>query len=344
MSLDEQVRQALDRALTGARGHLEADLRAFAQELLRAAAEDRARAIADAANAAAAEVRQKAHAQLADIRGAAERHTDDLRRSLEEQLATLRRALAAAEVKAQADIDDARRLAQTQVDDVQRVMADRVAELQQRLSDTENRLHQTGRERDEVRQAEHDHTSRLAHAVRMLDEAGTLGDVLDALAKSASREAERVAVLVVRADRLAGWGTFGFGSDAPPPRALTVELSEAGMLASVIGSGSAEPRSSADTSEGAALPAFASAGATPRSALALPVVVGGGVVAVLYADRARAASADRRWSQTLDVLARHASKVLEALTVQQAAGIRPPAAAVRASHDAVAGLGHDRGM
>jgi hypothetical protein len=341
VSLDDQVRQALDRALAGARSHLEADLRAFAQDLLRVAADERARAIADATHAATAEVRQKAHLQLADIRDAAERHTDDLRRSLEEQIATLRRALGAAEARAQADIDDARRLAQTQVDDVQRVMAERVAELQQRLSEAETRLHQTARERDEVRHAEHDHGSRLAQAVRMLDEATSLGDVLDALAKSASREAERVAVLIARSGALAGWATIGF-RDIPPARAITVELADAGMLATVFRTGSAEPRSSADISEGAGLPVFASGGAA-RSALALPVVVGGAVVAVLYADRAGAVSEDRRWSQTLDVLARHASKVLEALTVQQAVGMRLPAAAARASHDTVAGLSHDRG-
>jgi hypothetical protein len=344
VSLDEQVRQALDRALTGARGHLEADLRALAQDLLRAAADERTRAVADAAQAAAAEVRQKAHAQLADIRDAAERHTDDLRRTLEEQIAALRRALAAAETRAQADIDDARRLAQTQVDDVQRVMAERVAELQHRLSETERRLQHTGRERDEARQAEDEQASRLAHAVRMLDEAASLGEVLDALAKSASREAERVALFIVRAGNLTGWATFGFGVGVPPTRGLTVELDDAGVLATVVRSGSAEPRSTADISERAQLPAFASAGDTDRSPLALPVVVGGAAVAVLYADRAGALADDRRWSHTLDVLARHASKVLEALTIQQAAGVRLPAAVTRASHDAVAGLGRDRGV
>jgi hypothetical protein len=60
--------------------------------------------------------------------------------------------------------------------------------------------------------------------------------------------------------------------------------------------------------------------------MALPVRVGGEVVAVLYADAARpdAPSPDARWPAVLEVLVRHASRVLEAMTVQQAAGLSLP--------------------
>jgi hypothetical protein len=328
VSLDDQVRQALDRALAGVRSHLEADLRAFAQHLLQAAADERIRAVAQATEAAAAEVRQKAHAQLADIRDAAQRHTDDLRRSLDEQITNLRRALADADARAQADVDDARRIAQTQVDDVQRAMDERVAELHQRLSE-----------------AEYDRANRLVHAVRLLDEARSLGEVLDELAQGAAREVDRVAVLLHKGDQLVGWTVIGFGEAAPRARAVTVELANAGFLASVFRTGSAEPGSSADTSEGAGLPAFASEpGGGMRSARALPVIVGGAVVAVLYADHPAGAARDTdRWALTLDVLARHASKVLEGLTVQQALGLSLPPPMARASLDA-AGLSHDRSV
>jgi hypothetical protein len=94
------------------------------------------------------------------------------------------------------------------------------------------------------------------------------------------------------------------------------------------------------------LPAFARDGGGARFALALPIVVGGAVVAVLYADRPAddAAGDEDRWSATLDVLAHYASKVLEALTVHQAVGLSLPRAVARASHDAVAGLSHDRSL
>ena len=60
--------------------------------------------------------------------------------------------------------------------------------------------------------------------------------------------------------------------------------------------------------------------------MALPVRVGGEVVAVLYADAARPdpPSSDARWPSVLEVLVRHASRVLEAMTVQQAAGLSLP--------------------
>ena len=55
---------------------------------------------------------------------------------------------------------------------------------------------------------------------------------------------------------------------------------------------------------------------------AWPVSVAGSVVAVLYADGAPAdTSEEPYWPAFLDVLARHAGRVLEAMTVRQAAGL-----------------------
>ncbi len=361
MPLDDQIRQALDRALVGVRSHLETDLRAFAQELLRAATDERTRVVSQTTEVAVAEVRQKAHAQLADIREAAQRHTDELRRSLEGQISDLKRALADAGLKAQAEIEDERRIAQTQVDDVQRAMHERVAELEQRLSESERRLTGAAREMDEVRrsssaaeraqttsrQAELEQTNRLVDTIRRLDEARSLGEVLDELGLGAAREAARVAVLIAKGDQLVGWSLMGFGDKAPGPRGIAIDLNAAGLVGEVVRTGSAESRNPADTSEGVALPPFArDGGGHARAALALPVVVGGAVVAVLYADTPAqdAGRATERWPSTLDVLVRHASKVLEALTVQQVVGLSLPRPMARASHDAVAGLSHDRSV
>ena len=61
-----------------------------------------------------------------------------------------------------------------------------------------------------------------------------------------------------------------------------------------------------------------------ETAIAFPVSVGGDVVAVLYAEVDDALSPQRRISKdALDTLTRHAGRVLETITVQQAAGLRP---------------------
>jgi hypothetical protein len=337
VSLDDQIRQALDRALAGTRGHLESDLRTFAHELMRAATDERTHAVTQATETVAAEVRHKAQAQLIEIREAAQRHTDELRKSSEKQIADLRRALAEASAKAETDIEDARRIAQTQVDDVQRAMDERVAELQQRLGETQQRLKQVEREGLDA--------NRLAHGVRTLDASRSLGEALDGLAEAAAEAADRIAVLVARGNQLIGWRTIGF--EVSSPRTVTLDPDDPGFVGSVVRTGSAETRSSADTKEGVELPAFAREGGdSPRFAHALPIVVGGAVVAILYADRSAgggAEDADRSFA-TLDVLARHAGKVLEALTVQQAVGLSLSHAVARASHDAVADLSHDRSL
>jgi hypothetical protein len=59
-----------------------------------------------------------------------------------------------------------------------------------------------------------------------------------------------------------------------------------------------------------------------REAAAWPITVGGSVVAVLYADGPVADKPDEPyWPAFLDVLAQHAGRVLEGITVRQAAGL-----------------------
>jgi hypothetical protein len=92
-------------------------------------------------------------------------------------------------------------------------------------------------------------------------------------------------------------------------------------------------------------PPFARTTGGNRDVLALPVTVGGVVSAVLYADApASDTRGVERWPSVLDILVRHASKVLEALTVQHAVGLSLPRPLARASHDAVASLSHDRSV
>ena len=58
--------------------------------------------------------------------------------------------------------------------------------------------------------------AKLVGAMRLQDEATTLRGILDALARGASGEAARVAVLLVDGDTLRSFAEFGYGVGARP--------------------------------------------------------------------------------------------------------------------------------
>ena len=113
---------------------------------------------------------------------------------------------------------------------------------------------------------------------------------------------------MTRGRGLKGWKMSGFNLEPAAVRALDLDIQE------VI-----------DCS-GDRLPGFAR-GAGARHACALPITVGGQGVAVLYADAPSADGTDAsRWTSILEVLTRHASSSLEALTVQKSSGLARTAA------------------
>ncbi|HLG55992.1 MAG TPA: hypothetical protein VI485_11730 [Vicinamibacterales bacterium] len=159
--------------------------------------------------------------------------------------------------------------------------------------------------------------ARLPDAIRVLDEASTLGEVLDSLVRSAGREAGRAVVFLVKGDRLREYRIVGFEAESGAAR-LDMGLDEAGPMAEVVRSGQGV---TSWGDEGQSLPSFAG-GNGHRHAVSWPVAVGGTVVAVLYADGPIADNPSRPdWPSLLDVLARHSGRVLEAITVRQAAGL-----------------------
>jgi hypothetical protein len=376
VSFDDQIRNALDRALTGARTHLESDLRALAQDIVRAAADERAKAVAEAADAAAADVRRHAQTQLAQLRDSAQKHGEELRRTAEIQITELKRLLtesqrsaeqrlAKVQNESQAEVDRIRRDAHAALAESQRTLEARVSELRQEMdrvrkaavseaeetvvaqlataaSNTERRqAAAVERARTDAQQAALAHAARFADAIRALDEARTLGDVLETLGECAGREVDRAAVLLVKGDRLNGWRLAGFGA-APVAKSIDLSLDDAGLPGAVVRAGIAVSRPIVEPGppeeRQPALPPFAQdAGA--RHAIALPVTVGGAVVAVLYGDAPRLdrPADSSRWPAMLDVLARHASRVLEAITVQQAAGLSLPRPVARGTHATVPG-------
>jgi hypothetical protein len=169
------------------------------------------------------------------------------------------------------------------------------------------------RARQETRDEKSAQIARLEHSIRGLDGSRTLVTALEELGRAASREVDRVAVLVLKAGRLQGWRVFGFASNGAG--GIDLDVGAAGIAGDTVRSGA--------VSTGARLPEFAR-DAVERHGMAFPITVGWAVVAVLYADAPRATGDPQRWSGALEVLSRHASKVLEATTLQQAVGLFPP--------------------
>jgi uncharacterized coiled-coil DUF342 family protein len=268
---------------------------------------------------------RQAHAALERQLDEVRRERDDSRRASEE---------ASDDVTAtRQELDDARRAADEhsrQLDDVHRHAAvaqqqldeanRHTAETRQRLDEVQREGADARREADEVRREFATLQDRLAHAERLmvamrtLDSAASLGDVLDALARVACQETERAAVFLVNGTRLRAWRALGFdahqmlvGSD--------LDAETAGVLGEAVRSGRGE---ASRLGEGPLLPAFAT-GNGPRRALALPINVGGSVIAVLYADAQETDRPDdSRWQENLDVMARQAGRALEAITVRHA--------------------------
>jgi hypothetical protein len=281
-SRDELLRSVIDRARASLGGHVEAELGATVSEILRLAAEERSRIAEDA---------RQAHDVLA-------RQLEDARRDLD---------------VATRDADEVRRAG----DEVRRELAQACAARDEARRDCDDAL----RERDDVSR-QLDATDALPASLRTLDEAGTLGAVLDGLLCLAFAETGRAVVFLVKGDRLESFRAQGLSSD---DQARTIDLGPEvpSVLAEAVRSGVGCEHRDGD---GWPLPSFAM-GEGARQAVAYPVAVGGSVIAVLYADALLSETVERpRWPGVLDVTARYAGRVLEGLTVRQAAalwGARP---------------------
>jgi hypothetical protein len=160
---------------------------------------------------------------------------------------------------------------------------------------------------------------RLLDGVRRLDQASRLTDVLNTLAELAGNETPRAAVLTVQADRVRGWRFVGFGPTLDEDEARQVDLAfgEAGIVGRAVVTGDAcSVVSGPNGVPRDAEPAFTTLPLGVH-ALAVPVLVGGQVMAVVYGDDAERRPA-AAWRESLEILARHAGHCLEALTALRA--------------------------
>lgn len=170
------------------------------------------------------------------------------------------------------------------------------------------------------READVSGLSRLLDAIRGLSEARSLTDVLDRLAEHVARETDRVAVLLVRGNQLCGWRLVGFGDAAPDARRIDLSLDGHNIVVEAVRSKMPKiAKSEIGGFDFAPLP-------NGRTGLAVPLEVGGRIVAVLYADDAGLEIGTRpgAWPEVVEILARYAARCLEAVTVWHTPGARQP--------------------
>ena len=166
----------------------------------------------------------------------------------------------------------------------------------------------------EMREAREKEFQRLLASMGALDQATSLGQVLDMLADRAAGEAPRVAVLVVQGIRVCGWRFVGF-PNVRDAHSVDLAVDESGLIGRAIREGRACSGPVGPGAPAGSLPAFA-ASPEHRTTQAVPVRVGGRVTAVVYADEA-AQSSERlptSWASAIQILARHAGHCLEVLT------------------------------
>jgi len=302
MSLEDRVRSSVDQALG-----------ALVKQVVEQADAEREAATRAAREAAWAEAEVMAHARVAEAEAR-------WRASLADAIATARaqdREVALREIRRQVEAE----LEQKLVDGLG------VAETRMKMALADSQARATEALKAAVsaarvgeREVEMAGVTRLLESIRGLDGATSLSEVLDALALAAAREAARAAVVVLRGDRIQGWRMAGFGPRDAQPKSIDLQLREAGVIGMAVGA--ARVVTTRDSQSAAAGPGFETLPAD-RMGLAVPVIVGGRVVAVVYADGVTLDGHERPvpsgWPEVIEVLTRHAGRCLEALTTQRAA-------------------------
>lgn len=317
MALEERIRAYADAALTQLNARVDQDIRSIVEQMIAVALDEREEALGAARVAAideaAAHTRrqvEEAEARVrADIEAAITQAREDERRITAIEV----RQLVEAEAEQKLDVAAAAAEARMKM-----ALADADARAKQLLQATVNEA------RVREREAEMAALTRLLESIRGLDGATSLSEVLDALGQAAGREASRAAVLVLRNDRLLGWKLSGFGARDTQPKGVDLGLNDSGVIGLAVGT--ARPVTTRDGHSAAEGPGFAHLPAD-RMGFAVPVIVGGRVVAVVYADSVsdgKDHAVPSGWPEVIEVLARHAARCLEALSAQKAAAASVP--------------------
>jgi len=295
MTLDQEITDLLD---------------AFRREIARRLDERTASLVGDISRAAAASREEEANARESSLSNARAEFAVKLDDAIVTARADAFRERAAAVAAAHAEAGERIRAAADEAAREAEATALRAAE--------RDLVESRARERH----AELACLERMVDAIRRFDHARTLTDVLDALGEVVSREAPRVAMFLVRGGRLAGWRVSGF-ADGLDARSVDVPNEPGSLLWAAVARGEAVGTGASRSGEQFTTPF----GVLPDDAagLAVPVRVGGEVVAVIYADDAGDGPREvpSGWPEVIEVLARHAARCLEVVTLSRAAAASP---------------------
>lgn len=161
--------------------------------------------------------------------------------------------------------------------------------------------------------ARHELITRVITAIRRLDEATTLRGILDALAEGTSGEADCTAVMIVDAETLRSYRHHGFDAARVP---VDTAIDRSPLLTNVVMFRQAASVPSVGLRPDPQTPTFLHV-PTGRVGLAIPLVVGKQVVALVYAEGAERVAGEPGepvWTEQVEVLVRHASARLENVT------------------------------
>ncbi len=322
MTSDERLKGAFDALTNHLRQEIGRQVQSVLDELAAAAHADRDHAVAEARAAAARTAGDQLAAAVAEARAAAARTAGDqlaaavadaraaAARTADDQLAA---AVALAEARAREQGHDAG-YAGGKAEGRQQGEEEARAALDAALADA-----RTARGSSDVAAS-----ARFVDAIRSIGRARSLSEILDTLVSCAGREAARAGVLLVRGGRFRVWRLIGFGPALDDDSSLELSFDAAGVLADAVRTNAA-----VTGDHQRAAPSFASLPPGHES-VAVPIALSGQVVAVLYADQGTANPANPEspipnpkllpiWPGTIEVLARHAARSLEAMTAFKAA-------------------------
>ena len=209
----------------------------------------------------------------------------------------------------------------TEPQDVDRKLADLRSQLERQFAAERRELEsQFAILRAKMREERVQTFTRLVHGVRRLDSATSLTGVLEALAKGAVAEAARVAILIVEGGVLRVWQHSGF---LPGQEPFDIPVDMAGILTAAVSRQQTSIVSPGKAESDPDLPSFMRPPAG-NAGLVAPLVVGGEVVALLYAEGADRRSAHEEaaaWAEEVELLVRHAAARLENVTSERTVAV-----------------------
>lgn len=255
-------------------------------------------------------VREALDAYMARVRHDMDAHlrslTSDMLRLVSEHQEQWRTELERGAAEARAD---AERTFRSRLESVRDELT---REMETRLARERADLQEAMRKTD-ARESRVDTVERLLGSVRRIGEATSLSSILEALVQGASAETSRVAVLLVDGDHLNVWGHRGFASGHGPSN---MPIGASGTLAAAVALRQSSFVPPLVEGRGNTVPAFMRV-PVGFTGVVVPLVVGGDVVAILYADDVdRTATQEDApiWTEEVELLARHASICLENVT------------------------------